>query len=67
MGEKVSFAHGLDSIVEKQNNKRVGDLMFVYTDIHTNTTFGVDTGDFEIYSPETDKLLRSLFTEPENY
>ena len=41
--------------------------MFVYTDIHTNTTFGVDTGDFEIYSPETDKLLRSLFTEPENY
>lgn len=63
VGEKVAFAHALDGTVKKQSNTRVGDLMFLFTNAHTNTEIGVETGDFERYLPETDRLLRSLFPE----
>lgn len=66
VGERVAFAHALDSTVKKQSNTRVGHLTFVFTDVHTNKEFGVLTGDFENYLPETDRLLRSLFPENVN-
>lgn len=63
VGERLQFARALDSRVEKQNNARVGELMFLFTNAHTNTEFGVDTGEFERYLPQTDRLLRSLFPD----
>ena len=63
VGEKIRFAHALDSTVEKRSNTRIGELVFLFTDVHTNTEFGVETGEFEKYRPETDRLLKSLFPE----
>jgi hypothetical protein len=60
-GEKVAFAHALDGKVAKESNLQVGTLMFLFTDAHTDTRFGLNTGDFENYLPETDRLLQSLF------
>ena len=65
VGERIKFAHALDCTVKKQNNTHVGELMFLFTDLYTNTEFAVDTGDFEKYQPDTDRLLRSLLrTDP---
>jgi hypothetical protein len=66
VGERVAFAYGLDSTVEKQSNRSVGELRFVFTDVHTNMVFGVENGEIERYTPETDRLLRSLFPENVN-
>ena len=66
VGERISFAHALDSRVKKQKNVRVGALMFLYTDIHTDTQFGVETGGFEKYDPGTDRLLQSVYPESVN-
>ncbi len=63
VGERIRFAHALDSTVKKQSNTRIGELVFVFTDVHTNTEFGVETGEFEKYLPETDRLLKSLLPE----
>jgi len=57
----VAFAYGLDSTVTKESNTCVGKLKFVFTDVHTNTEFGVGIGDFDPYTPEMDRLLRSVF------
>lgn len=63
VGERIKFTHALDGTVEKQSNTCVGELMFVLTDVHTNKEFGVLTGEFERYRPETDRLLTSLLPE----
>ncbi len=63
VGERINFAHALDSTVKKQSNTRVGELIFIFTDVHTNLEFGVGTGDFERYLPCTDRLLQSLLLD----
>lgn len=63
VGERVAFAYGLDSTVKKQSNTRVGELLFVFTDVHTNMVFAVENGDIGRYTPDMDRLLRSLFPE----
>jgi hypothetical protein len=63
VGERLALAYDLDYTAEKQSNRSVGELRFVFTDVHTNTEFGVGTGDFDRYTPEMDRLLRSLFPE----
>ena len=60
MGEKITFAHGLDYTTPCVSNLNVGALMFVFTDVHTNEPFAVDTGDFERYSEQAENLFQSL-------
>ena len=61
VGDRITFAHGLDyAVSDRPVNKRVGELMFVFTNLHTHEAFGVDTGDFDAYRAENDRLFQSL-------
>jgi hypothetical protein len=59
--ERASFVHFLDSHRNAETNSSVGELMFVFTDEHTNTEFDVATGDFEPYQPSADRLFSFMF------
>jgi hypothetical protein len=65
VSEKIAFVHYVDSPAptNKPSAQR-NQLMFVFTNEHTNAEVAVDTGEFGIYDAESAPALELLFSCP---
>ncbi|GEM_PF-1163854 len=64
VGERIQFTHALDSRVKQEENRKVGELLFLYTDVYSPNRFNIETGGFERYSVRTSRLLSAVFPQP---
>jgi hypothetical protein len=62
ISEKAAFVHGVDDQAKTAVNAVAGELIFLFTDAHTNAEFGVMAGDFVPYDSQTDRLLQLIFS-----
>ena len=61
--DRVIFVHGLDGPSYGTTNKFSGKLLFLFTNEHTETEFGVDTGEFLPWDAETARQLDFVFSK----
>jgi len=61
VAERVAFVHGVDAPAQTTANADVGRLMFLFTNEHTASEIGVDTGQFYGYDREGEREMQFMF------
>jgi hypothetical protein len=61
VGDRIALVHGVDYRAPAITNGCAGRLMFVFTNEHSDTEVGVDTGDFGNYDESLGRVMRCVF------
>lgn len=71
--QRVAFVHGVDAPARTPAgaldgrysvaSSNAGNLMFLFTNDHTDAEIGFDTGDFLGYDPELERVIRFVYPE----
>lgn len=61
IGERIAIVHAVDSPALTITNALAGHLNFVFTNQHTNSEIGLETGEFGNYIPYMERILQCVF------
>ncbi len=61
VSERISLVHGLDYRVPAAPSSNAGELMFLFTNEHTDGEIHFDTGEFRDYDPDHESVLLSVY------
>ncbi len=59
--ERIACVHGIDSPTDPNFKSNDGDLVFLFTNEHTDAEIGFETGTFLFYTPELARVIEYLF------
>jgi hypothetical protein len=61
VGERIAIVHAVDAPSLTTSNAEVGSVKWVFTNQHTNSQIGLETGEFGNYGPYMERILQCVF------